>query len=314
MSLENLVWVERYRPKKVSDCILPSNTAKEAASFVERGELPHLLLTGPAGTGKTTLAKALCNELDMEWMIINGSNEGRLLDTLRTKIMQFASTVSFEGKKKCIILDEADYIPQDTVQPALRNFIEEFSSNCVFILTCNFPNRLMDAIHSRCSTIDFTIPMEEREALEGKMFKRVFSILKENGIEFEKAAVAELVLKHFPDFRRTLNELQRYAATGKIDSGIFANSADGTYNRLIEILKDKNFKEMREWVASAPNLDIAALNRYIYDNLYEVCKKDSMPQVVLTLADYAYKDAFVADKEINIAAMCTQLMLECEFV
>lgn len=307
------IWTERYRPKKVDECILPIAIKQQMNSFIENGEIPHLLLSGSAGTGKTTVAKAICNEMDMDWMMINGSNEGRLIETFRTTVLQFASTVSFEGTRKCLIIDEADGLT-DLAQDMLRNFIEEFQSNCVFILTCNFPNRLKDPIHSRCSFIDFAIATDERTKLTAKMLKRVCGILEVENIEYDKVAVAELCQKHFPDFRRTLNELQRYSSTGKIDSGIFSSSGiSSSIDNLSKILKDKNFRYMREWVATTSNLEMSVLVRELYERIYEMVETDSIPQVVLTLADFSYKHSFVADKEVNIAAMLTTLMLECEF-
>lgn len=307
------VWSEKYRPTKVSDCILPETTKKMALSIIESGQLPHFMFHGSAGTGKTTLAKAMCKELGMDVMVINGSLEGRLMDTLRTKIASFASTISLTGSRKVVIIDEADYLPSDTVQPALRGFIEEFSKTTTFILTCNFPNRIIDPIHSRCSKIDFTITADEKKKLIPQFFNRVTGILDAEGVTYDKKAVFELVLKHFPDFRRTLNELQRYASSGSIDSGILVSTADAEVNTLIGYLKNKDFTEMRRWVASTPNLELSVLSRSIYDKSYELCKPESIPQLVLDLADYDYKHAFVADKEINIVALLTTLMINIEW-
>lgn len=310
---EHMLWVERYRPQKVSECILPSATIASAQSFVDTGSIPNLILKGPAGTGKTTLAKALCRELGYTVMTINGSNEGRLIDTLRSKIMQFASTMSMEGTRKCVILDEADYIPADTVQPALRNFMEEFHTNCSFIMTCNFPNRIIDPLHSRCSSIDFSIPAEEKQDLFKQVFIRVAGILKENGVEYDKGAVAALIKRHFPDFRRILNELQRYSATGKIDEGILVNHIESGIDKLVEILREKNFKEMRQWVATTSELNMSNLGRALYNRMYDVCEPNSMPQLVLDIADFAFKEQFVADREINTAAFLTTVMMNVEF-
>ena len=312
MSIEHVLFVEKYRPQKVQDCILPARTLSVAQSFVDKGSIPNLLLSGPAGTGKTTLAIALCKELDYDYMVINGSNEGRLLDTLRTKVVDFASSVSFSGSRKIVILDEADYIP-DTVQAALRNFIEEFSRNCGFVLTCNFPNRIIEPLHSRTTTIDFTIPADERPELAKKMFSRVMEILDENDITYDKKAVGAVVKQFFPDFRRTLNEIQRYASTGNIDSGILAVSGSTDITDLVKYLSEKDFKEMRKWVATTPNLEMSNLCRKLYDTCYDFMSPGSIPQLVLILADYQFKSAFVADKEINIAAMMTQIMIDCEF-
>lgn len=314
MSFEDMLFVEKYRPSKVEDCILPASTKEIAKSFVEKGSMPNLLLSGPAGTGKTTLAKALCNELGYDVMIINGSNEGRLIDTLRTKIMDFASSVSFTGARKVVILDEADYIPADTVQPALRNFMEEFHKNCGFILTCNFPNRIIEPLHSRTTGIDFTIPADERPALAKQIFTRVNNILDENNIESDKKAVMEVVKQHFPDFRRTLNEIQRYGATGRIDTGILTSATSESYDQLVGYLKSKNFREMRRWVATTASLDMASVTRKLYDSMYDVVQPQSIPQLVIDIADFQYKDSFVADKEINMVAMLTTVMMNCEFV
>lgn len=312
MSIEHVLFVEKYRPQKVQDCILPSRTLSVAQSFVDKGSIPNLLLSGPAGTGKTTLAIALCKELDYDYMVINGSNEGRLIDTLRTKVVDFASSVSFSGSRKIVILDEADYIP-DTVQAALRNFIEEFSRNCGFVLTCNFPNRIIEPLHSRTTTIDFTIPSDERPELAKKMFTRVMEILDENEITYDKKAVGAVVKQFFPDFRRTLNEIQRYASTGNIDSGILTVSGSTDISDLVKYLSDKDFKQTRSWVATTPNLEMSNLCRKLYDTCYEFMAPSSIPQLVLILADYQYKHSFCADKEINIVAMLVSIMADCEF-
>lgn len=312
MDPSNMIWVERYRPRTIADCILPDRIKKVAESFVTKEQMPNLLLAGPAGTGKTTLARALCTEMGYDVMFINGSDEGRLLDTLRTKITQFASTVSFTGNKKAVIIDEADYMPGETVQPALRSFVEQFAGNCSFIFTCNFPNRLMDAIHSRCSVIDFTMSDVESRGCDQMMFKRTLGILKENNVEFDKAAVAKFVMQKSPDWRRMLNELQSYAAGGVIDSGIFATGSVDIEN-LIAMLKDKNFRDMRSWVATTASLDMTILVRKLYDTMYTYVKPASIPQLVLDLADYQYKHAFSADKEITIVAMLTTIMMNAEF-
>jgi DNA polymerase III delta prime subunit len=310
--MEHVLFVEKYRPQTVESCILPTRTKAVAQSFVDAGKLPNLLLSGPAGTGKTTLALALCKELDYDWIILNGSNEGRLIDTLRTKVTDFASSISFSGARKIVILDEADYIPE-TVQAALRNFIEEFSKNCGFIFTCNFPNRIIEPLHSRTTTIDFTIPSDERPSLAKTTFDRVVEILDVEHVEYDKKAVASVVKQFFPDFRRTLNEIQRYSSTGRIDSGILSVSGSTDITDLVKYLSDKDFKEMRKWVATTPNLEMSNLCRKLYDGAYEFVKPEFIPQLVLILADFSYKHSFVADKEINIAAMCTQIMMDVEF-
>ena len=312
MSVEHVLWVEKYRPKKIADCVLSEVVKREAQGFVTKGEMPNLLLAGPAGTGKTTLAKALCNEMNYEWMMINGSDEGRLIDTLRNKIKNFATTVSFSDKRKIVIIDEADYIPVDT-QAALRSFIEEYSANCGFIFTCNFPNRLMDAIHSRCTTISFVIPTDEQAAVQKEIYKRAAKVLKAENIEFDQKVLAVLVKKFYPDFRRLLNELQRFSSGGKIDETVLSQ-IKSNISELLKVLADKDFRGMRTWVAKAPSLDMAPLARALYDQMYDYLEPGpSMADLVLVLADYQYKHAFVADKEINIVAMLTQIMMTCQF-
>lgn len=306
-------WADKYRPTTVDECILPKSIKKMAQGYVKSGKLQHLLFAGPAGTGKTTLAKALCNELGYEVMVINGSNEGRLIDTLRTKITQFASTVSFDGSPKCVIIDEADYLNPESVQPALRNFMDEFAINCTFILTCNFPNRLMEPLRSRCGdTVDFTIPNSEINELTTQIYKRIVGILQDNQVTYDKVVVGKVIKQNFPDFRKTLVKLQKLAATGAIDSESFASAEAGGIDDLIEILKTKNFTNMRKWVASTPNLELTSLSRKIYDKATTFIANDSLPQLVLHLADYQYKDVFVSDKEINIVAMLTHVMMDCE--
>jgi len=313
MNTDNMVWVEKYRPSTIDECILPDRIKNIAKSSVSKGEMPNLLLCGPAGTGKTTLARALCNELGYDMLFINGSDEGRLIDTLRTKISQFASTVSFSGSRKAVIIDEADYLPQETVQPALRSFIEQYAGNCAFIFTCNFPNRIMDAIHSRCSVIDFTLSKEEKMSVSSLMFKSCVNILSQEGIDFDKKALAKFVMMATPDWRRMLNDMQSYSSTGKIDSGILTSRGGIEIEELIGLLKDKNFREVRTWVATSSSLDMTILCRKIYDGMYDYVEKSSIPQLVLDLADYQFKHAFVADKEINIMAMLTTLMMNAEF-
>ena len=305
------VWTEKYRPLTIAECILPKATASELAGFIKLGKIPNILLAGPAGTGKTTAALALCRELGYDHIVINGSNEGRLIDTLRTKITNFASSVSLDGSRKCVILDEADYIPAE-IQAALRGFMEEFASNCSFILTCNFPNRIMEAIHSRCAVIDFTIPKAERQTLIIELFKRISMILDTEGVTYDKRALVTMVGKFFPDMRRLLNELQRKGTDG-IDAGSLEGAVESDLAELVKHLKGKNFRDVRKWVATTPNLDIAYIARQLYDNMYELCVHEDMPNLIMLLAEYQYKNAFVADKEINIMAMLVEVMAAVRF-
>jgi DNA polymerase III delta prime subunit len=305
------VWTEKYRPLTIAECILPKATASEFTGFIKLGKIPNILLAGPAGTGKTTAALALCRELGYDHIVINGSNEGRLIDTLRTKITNFASSVSLDGSRKCVILDEADYIPAE-IQAALRGFMEEFASNCSFILTCNFPNRIMEAIHSRCAVIDFTIPKAERQTLIIELFKRISMILDTEGVTYDKRALVTMVGKFFPDMRRLLNELQRKGTDG-IDAGSLEGAVESDLAELVKHLKGKNFRDVRKWVATTPNLDIAYIARQLYDNMYELCVHEDMPNLIMLLAEYQYKNAFVADKEINIMAMLVEIMAAVRF-
>ena len=310
--LENRVWVEKYRPKKVADCILPPATAKEFDSFIERGQIPNLLLCGPAGTGKTTAAIALCNELDYEFIMINGSNEGRLMETVRSTITQFGSSLSLEGKRKCVIVDEAEGMPNDP-QMALRNMIEELSSNCSFILTCNFPNRIIPAIHSRCAVVDYTVQAKDKESMIVALFKRVRVILDAEGVKYEAKALGAMVTKFFPDMRRLLNELQRRSSVGSIDAETISNDSSGDIDSLIGFLKDKSFRDIRKWVATSPNLEMSSICRELYTRMYEICEQEDMPQMVLLMADYQYRDAFCSDKEINCMALLTEFILSIRF-
>lgn len=312
MEHAEFLWVEKYRPRKIEDCVLTSELKSTFSSFVEKGEIPNLLLTGSAGVGKTTVARAMLEEIGADYIVVNGSMNGNI-DTLRTEILQFASTVSFSGGRKYVILDEADYLNANSTQPALRNFMEEFSSNCGFILTCNFINRIIEPLHSRCSVINFNVTKQELPQLAARFFKRVVNILNAEQVEFDKSVVAELINKHVPDWRRVLNELQRYSHNGKIDAGIFVNLNEESFKSLVGYLKSKNFTEMRKWVAENTDSDSSALFRKLYDTAYLHIKPNSIPQLVLILADYQYKDAFVADKEINIVAAMTQIMVDVEF-
>jgi len=311
--MEQYLWVEKYRPQKIDDCILPEGTKKTFKEFVASGQLPNFLLSGTAGVGKTTVAKALCNEIGAEFIVINGSDEGRSIDTLRTTIKQFASTVSLTDARKVVIVDEADYMNADSVQPALRNFIEEFSNNCRFIFTCNFKNRIIEPLHSRCSVVEFKVSNTDKPKIAAQFFKRVTDILSEENVQFDQKVVAEVVSKHFPDFRRVLNELQRYAVSGQIDSGILVNMSDESFNSLIKSLKDKNYKEVRMWVAQNSDMGTNQLFRSLYDKSSELLEPSTIPQLVLILADYQYKAAFVADIELNIMAAMTEVMVQCKF-
>jgi DNA polymerase III delta prime subunit len=309
---DEFLWVEKYRPKTVEDTILPVQLKETFCKFVQDGNVPNLILAGGAGMGKTTIARAMLEELECDYIVINGSMNGNI-DTLRNDIQQFASAVSLQGGRKYVILDEADYLNANSTQPALRNFMEEYSKNCGFILTCNFKNRIIDPLHSRCSVIDFQFTKEDKMQCAAEMYKRATSILKTESITFEREVVAEVVKKHFPDNRRILNELQRYSATGGIDTGILSNLQDTTLTHLLAALKDKNFTTVRKWVAENSDGDTTALIRQLYDKASSYLSANSIPQLVLILADYQYKDAFVADHEINITACLTEIMVNCEF-
>ena len=311
---DEFLWVEKYRPKTIEDCILPTNIKKTFQDFLDKGEVPNLLLAGPAGCGKTTVAKALCNELGVDVYVINGSDEGRFLDTVRNTAKNFASTVSLSStaKHKVIIIDEADNTTND-VQLLLRAFTEEFSGNCRFIFTCNFKNKIIEPLHSRCACIDFSTDSKVRPQLAAQFFKRLQEILVTENIESDNKVLVELINKHFPDWRRVLNECQRYSSSGKIDSGILATFSDVKVNDLINYLKEKNFKEVRKWVVNNLDNDSSVLLRRIYDSLYESLVPGSIPAAVLVLAKYQYQVAFVADQEINMLACLTELMVECEF-
>lgn len=309
---DQFLWTEKYRPKKINDCILPSELKVTFQKFVDDKNVPNLLLTGRSGVGKTTVARALFEELGCDYMVINGSLNGNI-DTLRNEISTFASAVSFSGGRKYVILDEADYLNANSTQPALRNFMEQFSKNCGFILTCNFKNRIIEPLHSRCSVIEFKINTKEKPKLAADFFKRAVTILKNENVTYEQNVVAELITKFFPDWRRVLNELQRYSATGSIDSGILANQAETTVKELVDFMKDKNFTGVRKWVAEHSSADSATLFRQFYDNANQFFQPSSIPQLVLILANYQYKTAFVADHEINLAACMTEIMVECQF-
>ena len=308
----NELWVEKYRPSRIEDCILPAELKATFAEFVNQDYVPNLLLSGGPGVGKTTVAKAMLEECGFDYLIINGSMNGNI-DTLRTEIQNFASTVSLSGSRKYVILDEADYLNPQSTQPALRNFMEEYSKNCGFILTCNFRNRIIEPLHSRCSVIEFKIPSKEKPNLASGFMSRVQHVLKEEGVTFDQKVIAELIKKHFPDWRRVLNELQRYSATGNIDSGILVNLGDENYKSLVKHLKDRNFKEMRKWVGHNSDIEPSVLYRKLYDTASDFMSDRSVPQLVLHIADYSYKSAFVADHEVNLVACLTEIMTDCEF-
>jgi DNA polymerase III delta prime subunit len=310
---EQFLWVEKYRPQKIDDCILPESLKKTFKDYIAQGELPHFLLCGTAGVGKTTVAKALCNEIGAEYVILNGSDTGGHIDTLRTTIKGFATSVSLTDAKKVIILDEADYLQANSTQPALRNYMEEFSANCRFIFTANYKNRIIEPIHSRCAVIEFKIDNKEKQEIAAAFFKRATTILRQENIEFDPKVVAELVTKHFPDYRRILNELQRYSVSGKIDSGILVNMSQESFKGLVKLMKDKDFTEVRKWVAKNSDADTTALFRELYDTASVNMDANSIPPMILILADYQYKAAFVADHELNIMAALTEIMAQCKF-
>jgi len=308
---KTLLWVEEYRPRTIEDCILSDNIKKSFREFVENNELPNLILSGGSGVGKTTVARALCEELNRDYMIINGSEESGI-DILRTKIKNFASTVSLQGGQKVIILDEADYLNPQSTQPALRGFIEEFHRNCRFIFTCNYKNRIIAPLHSRCSVIEFKVNGGKQQ-LATELLERCCNILKEQNIEYEKKVVAELIMKHFPDNRRVLNELQRYGASGQIDSGILVNLSEVNMKDLTLHLKAKEFSEVRKWVVDNIDNDPTKIFRKIYDTLYTYLEPSTIPAAVIILGEYQYKAAFVADQEINLLACLTEVMSQCRF-
>jgi len=309
---EEFLWVEKYRPHKIADCILPDDLKQTFQQFVNDGSIPNLLLAGTAGVGKTTVARAMLDEINADYLIINGSMNGNI-DTLRNEIRNYAGTVSFGGGRKYVILDEADYLNASSTQPALRNFMEEFSSNCGFILTCNFKNRIIQPLHSRCAVVDFKIQKKQLGGLAVEFMKRAIWILEAENVEYDKGAVAEVIKKHLPDWRRVLNEFQRYAARGKIDTGILASVDNTNISELVKCLKNREFENMRKWIGTNSSADVNTLFRSLYDTAYDILDQNSVPQLILILADYQYKAAFVVDQEINLAACMTQIMIDCEF-
>ena len=310
--MNEYLWVEKYRPQTISDCILTKELKETFKQFISSGELPNFLFSGGPGIGKTTVAKALCNEVGAEYLLINGSEESGI-DTLRTKIKSFASTISLTDSKKVVILDEADYLNPNSTQPALRAFIEEFSNNCRFIFTCNYKNRIIEPLHSRCSVVDFKIENKDKQEIAAAFFKRLTHILDTENIQYDPKPIVELVTKHLPDWRRVINELQRYSVTGKIDSGILLNLTEESFKQLIKNLKDKNFTEVRKWVAKNGDSDSINIFRQLYDTASTNLEAGSIPQLVLILSDYQYKAAFVADHELNMMAALTEIMAQCKF-
>jgi len=311
---DDFIWSQKYRPRTIEDCILPDSLKDTFLEFVSNGDIPNLLLSGTAGVGKTTVARALCEQMDVDYIVINGSESGNI-DTLRNDVRNFASTMSFTstGKRKIVIIDEADYLNPQSTQPALRGFIEEFSKNCGFIFTCNYKNRIIEPIHSRCSVIDFRFSKKDRPKLAMNLLKRIIEILENESVTFNETVLVELITKYFPDFRRVLNELQRYSVSGDIDAGILTTITEQSIKDLMKHLKEKNFKNMRKWVVENLDDDPSRIFRLVYDGLYGNVKPQSIPQAVILIADYQYKSAFVADLELNLVACLTELMVELEY-
>jgi DNA polymerase III delta prime subunit len=309
--MEHLLWTEKYRPQTVEDCILPERLKAVFQEYVNQKQIPNLLLAGGAGVGKTTIAKAMCNEIGCDYMVINGSDESGI-DTFRVKIKNYASSMSLTGGRKVIIIDEADYLNPNSTQPALRNAIEEFAINCSFIFTCNYKSKIIDPLHSRCAVVEFGLKNGEKQKMAAAFFKRTTQILDAENVEYDEKVIAEVVKKHFPDFRRVINELQRYSKLGKIDVGILSQIGDISISQIVKHLKEKDFASVRKWAATT-DVDSTTFFRKLYDALYDVVKPQSIPQAVIILADYQYKQAFVADQEINLVACLTQIMADVEF-
>lgn len=312
LTTDEYLWSEKYRPQRIADCVLTEELRKTFEESMEKGQLQNMLLAGGPGVGKTTVAKAMCEELGCDWILINCSEDGNI-DTLRTRIREFASSVSFNGGTKVVILDEFDYSNPQSMQPALRGFMEEFSKNCRFILTCNYKNRIIQPLHSRCTVIDFKIPVSEKPKLAKQMHKRICAILDSENVEYDGKVIAELVMRRFPDFRRLINDLQKYAMGGKIDVGILGTTATDKVNDLVQFMKKKEFGSIRKWVANNIDNDHTTMFRSLYDSMYDHLAPPSIPQAIVTLADYQYKSAFVADQEINMMACLSELMVSCEF-
>lgn len=312
---DEFIWCQKYRPNRIEDCILPKEVKAPFLECLRRGSVPHMLLTGTPGTGKTTAAKALCEELGLDYIVLNGSDEGRTIDTFRTTIKSYASSVSFNGKKKVIIIDEADYMNPESVQPALRNFMEEFSENCSFIFTCNYKAKIIDALHSRCSVIEFKINGKDKPKIALELYRRMAGILQCEGVEYDEKVLAEVIQKHFPDFRKTINELQKYAVDGKVDVGILGQVLqDESFKSLIKHLEKKEFTEARKWlVRNSDGVDNTKIYRKLYDLLLDHLDPGSIPAIVILLADYQYRGAFVADMEIHLMALFTEIMSEAKW-